>query len=94
MLIIAHHHISDPEGFWSAAENVANNLPGSLKIISVFPSQDAKTGTCLWEGENVQEVQEFLDKSAGQFAQNVCYEVNVEKAIGLPSVKLAEASLS
>jgi hypothetical protein len=93
MLIIAHHSISDPEGFWSAAEKTTQNLPGSLKIVSVYPSQDAKTGTCLWEADNVQEVQDFLDKNAGQYAENFCYEVNVEKSIGLPSDKLVNASL-
>ena len=93
MLIIAHHNISDPEGFWATAENVTKNLPGNLRVIGVYPSQDAKTGTCLWEAENVQEVQLFLDQNAGQFAENFCYEVNVEKSIGLPSTQLAEASL-
>ena len=93
MLIIAHHNISDPEGFWSAAEKVTQDLPGNLKVIGVYPSQDAKTGTCLWEADNAQEVQDFLDQNAGQFAKNFCYEVNVEKSMGLPSVKLAGASL-
>jgi len=94
MLIIAHHNISDPEGFWAAAENVTKNLPGNLRVIGVYPSQDGKTGTCLWEAENVNEVQQFLDQHAGQFADNFCYEVNVEKSMGLPATKLAEASLS
>jgi hypothetical protein len=93
MLIIAHHNISDIEGFWSTAEKATQNLPGSLKIISVYPSQDGKTGTCLWEADNVEEVQVFLNQNAGQYAQNFCYEVNVEKAIGLPSAQLASLSL-
>ena len=93
MLIIAHHNISDPESFWSAAEKVTTELPGSLKIIGVYPSTDAKTGTCLWEADSVDEVQQFLNQNAGQYAKNVCYEVNVEKSIGLPSAKLTEASL-
>jgi hypothetical protein len=93
MLIIAHHDISDPEGFWSAAEKTTQNLPGNLKVVGVYPSQDGKTGTCLWEANNVQEVQVFLDQNAGQYAKNFCYEVNVEKSMGLPSVKLATAIL-
>lgn len=93
MLIIAHHNISNPEGFWAAAENVTKNLPGTLKVIGVYPSQDAKTGTCFWEAENAQEVQQFLDENAGQFAENFCYEVNVEKSMALPAAQL-EASLS
>ena len=91
MLIIAHHIINDPQAFWSAAEEVTKNLPGNLKVHGVYPSMDGKTGTCLWEAENVQEVQQFLDENAGKFAKNFCYEVNVEKSIGLPKIQLTEA---
>ena len=88
MLVIAHHHISNPKGFWSAAEEVSRNLPGNLKLHFVFPSMDAKTGTCLWEADNVQQVQEFLDTNAGQYAENLCYEVNTEKSVGLSKIQL------
>jgi hypothetical protein len=93
MLIIAHHNISDPEAFWSAAEKLTKDLPGGLKVIGVYPSQDAKTGTCFWEADNVALVQDFLDQNAGQFAQNFCYEVDSEKSMALPAVKLTEAAL-
>ena len=90
MLVIAHHNINDPEGFWGAAEEVTKNLPATLKLHGVYPSRDGKSGTCLWEAGNAQEVQQFLDKNAGQFATNFCYEVNVEKSMGLPKIELAE----
>ena len=91
MLVIAHHHISDPEGFWAAAQEVTKNLPAGLKVHAIYPSTDAKSGTCIWEAGNVETVQEFLNKNAGQFAKNYCYEVNVEKSVGLPHIQLAEA---
>ena len=91
MLIIAHHNVTDPEGFWNAAEQVTKNLPANLKLHGVYPATDGKTGTCLWEAQTVEEVQEFLDKNAGSFAKNFCYEVNVEKALNLPKVQLTEA---
>ena len=69
MFVIAHHIINDPQAFWSAAEEVTKNLPGNLKVHGVYPSMDAKTGTCLWEAENAQEVQKFLDANAGNFAK-------------------------
>ncbi len=94
MLVIAHHHISDPEGFWSRAQEVTGSLPGNLKIHGIYPATDGKTGTCLWEADNAQQVQDFLDEHAGAYAKNYCYEVNVEKSIGLPQIQLAEASLS
>jgi len=90
MLVIAHHNISDPEGFWAAAQKVTENLPGNLKLHGVYPAMDGKTGTCLWEAENAQDVQQFLDNNAGAYAKNFCYEVNVDKAIGLPKIQLTE----
>jgi len=91
MLIIAHHNISRPEDFWNAAKEITKNLPGTLKLHGVYPSKDLITGTCLWEANSVQEVQHFLDKVAGKFAKNFCYEVNVKDSVGLPSIKLEPA---
>ena len=81
MLVIAHHNINDPENFWAGAKEVSKNLPANLKIRRIYPAKDGNTGTCLWEADSAQEVQQFLDKVAGQFAKNLCYEVDVENAI-------------
>ena len=94
MLVIAHHNISDPEGFWAAAEKVTQNLPANLKVQAVYRARDGKTGTCFWEADNAQDVQQFLDTNAGKYANNFCYEVNVEKSMGLPQIQQAEGSLS
>ena len=94
MLVIAHHNISDPEAFWAKSKEVTSNLPGSLKVHGVYPAQDGKTGTCLWEADSVQEVQDFIDKNAGDYAKNFCYEVNVEQSIGLPKIQMEEVHLS
>jgi hypothetical protein len=91
MLIIAHHNINNPEEFWNAAKEKTKNLPAPLKLHGVYPAKDSKTGTCLWEANNVQEVQQYLDKNVGKFAKNFCYEVNVNDSIGLPSIKLETA---
>ena len=94
MLIIAQHKIGDPEGFWSTAEKTTKDLPAGLKVIAVYPSQDSKTGTCLWEADSAQKVQDFLDQNASQYAQNFCYQVDVEKSVGLPSPELTSVTLS
>jgi len=91
MLIIAHHNISNPEEFWKVSKEQTQNLPASLKLHGVYPSKDTKSGTCLWEANNVLDVQQFLDKSVGKFAKNFCYEVNVKESIGLPAIKMATA---
>jgi hypothetical protein len=91
MLIIAHHNISNPEKFWGAAKDITNQLPATLKLHGVYPSKDLKTGTCLWEANSVQEVQQFIDKNTQNFAKNFCYEVNVKDSVGLPTIKLETA---
>ena len=88
MLIIAQHHISNPDRFWKTAEEKTKNLPDGLYVHGIYPSKDRRTGTCLWEAENAKKVQDFLDKHVGDSAKNFCYEVNQEQAIGLPEVEL------
>ena len=87
MLVIAHHNISDPEAFWKSAKENTTSLPGSLKLHAVYPSKDKKTGTCIWEAENVNEVQSFIDKIVGNYAKNFCYELNENEAMGMPQIK-------
>ena len=93
MLVIAHHNVTDP-AFWASAEENSKNIPGYLKLHGVYPSKDGKTGTCLWEAESSKAVQEFIDSKLGEFSKNFCYEVDVEKSMGLPNVQAAAASLS
>ena len=88
MLVIAQHHINDPENFWKAAKAVSQSLPSGMSIHAIYPSRDGNEGTCIWEADSVDAVQTFLDENAGKLAKNVCYEINAEEAIGLPQGKM------
>lgn len=90
MLIIAHHNIQDSEKFWKEAKAITSNMPSHLKLHSVYPSTDLKTGTCVWEAPAVNDVQKFLDDNVGDVSKNYCYEVDEAAAFGLPKFK-AEA---
>jgi hypothetical protein len=94
MLVIAHHFIHEPDTFWASAPQIIATMPSDLKLHSVFPSKDLKTGTCVWEAANVDEVQVFLDNALGKISRNVCYEVNEEIAIGLPQRNVQEVLAS
>ncbi len=88
MLVIAQHtNITDPAGFWAKAQSVIGTSPAGTSVLSVFPSQDGKTGTCIWEAGSADQLQEFLDAASEGLATNFCYEVNEAKAIGLPERK-------
>jgi hypothetical protein len=94
MLVIAQHtNITNPEAFWAKAPTVVGIAPAGSSIHSVFPSQDGKTGTCVWEANSVNELQQFLDEQTEGMAINFCYEVNETTAIGLPERK-KEAALN
>ena len=87
MLVIAQHTINNPDAFWNTAKELTSQLPSTLKLHSVYPSEDMKTGVCLWEAHTTEEVQKFLDDHMGNSAENICYKVNISAAIGLPEVK-------
>jgi hypothetical protein len=88
MLVIAQHtNITDPGVFWAKAQSVVGATPAGTSVLSVFPSQDGKTGTCLWEGGSADQIQQFLDAASEGLATNFCYEVNEAAAIGLPERK-------
>jgi len=88
MLVIAQHtNITDPAQFWAKAQSVIGATPAGTSVLSVFPSQDGETGTCVWEAENVDQLQQFLDTASEGMATNFCYEVNEAAAIGLPERK-------
>jgi hypothetical protein len=94
MLVIAHHiNITDPATFWSKAQTVVSSAPAGTKVHAVYPSQDGKTGTCLWEAKTAEEIQSFLDEAAAGLATNFCYAVNEAAAIGLPQREM-EAALN
>jgi hypothetical protein len=88
MFVIAHHFINDPDSFWASAPQLKAAIPAHIKLLSVFPSKDLKTGTCVWEAPNAEEVQNLVDGVIGKMSKNVCYEVNEEMAIGLPQKTL------
>ena len=88
MLVIAQHtNITDPTAFWAKAQSVVGATPAGTSVLSVFPSQDGKTGTCIWEAGSADQLQQFLDTASEGLATNYCYEVNEAMAIGLPERK-------
>ena len=92
MLIIAHHNIQDTEKFWSAAQAIPSALPAHIKLHSVIPSVDMKTGTCLWEGPSVEEIQKLVDDNVGDISKTFCYEVNQPFSMGLPQAAMVAAN--
>ena len=89
MLVIAQHHISNPEEFWKSAMEHTKVLPAPLKLHGVYPSTDKTNATCVWEGDSAEEVQNFVDKFTSGFAKNYCYELDVKGSMGAPLIPQA-----
>ena len=93
MLVIAHHFVQNAD-FWTTAQKIMadSGVPQNLTLHSVFPSKDGKTGTCVWEANTAKEVQDWLDKTFGKYAENVTYEVDEKGGVGLPQKLMAASS--
>jgi hypothetical protein len=82
MYTIAIHTISSPEKFWTAAKTLA--VPAPLKLHTVFPSTDGAKAVCLWEGQSLPDIKQFVEKVTSGLATNEYIPVEASSALGLP----------
>jgi len=82
MYTIAIHTISNPEKFWSAAKTL--KVPAPLKLHTVFPSTDGAKAVCLWEGEALPAIKQFVEQITSGVATNEYMPVEASSAMGLP----------
>jgi hypothetical protein len=82
MYIVATHSISNPDKFWTAAKTLA--VPSHLKLHTVFPSTDGAKASCLWEGESLPTVKQFVETITSGLASNEYMVVEAKNALGLP----------
>jgi hypothetical protein len=92
MQVVVQHRISDPETFFSAdAQEVAENAPSGVQARQFFPSQDRAAAVCLWEGDSIDAVRDYVDSVTGDSSQNTYFEVDTQVAMGLPEAASASA---
>jgi hypothetical protein len=81
MYVIAIHSISDPERFWGGELD----LPEGTTLPSVLPNEDGTRAVCVWESDSVETVRNLVESAAGEISSNEYFEVNANKAQGLPA---------
>jgi hypothetical protein len=92
MQVVVQHRISDPETFFSAdAQEVAENAPSGVQARQFFPSKDRTTAVCLWEGDSIDAVRDYVDSATGDSSENTYFEVDPQVAMGLPEAASATA---
>jgi hypothetical protein len=83
MHVVAIHSISDPDKFWSAADE--SEPPEGVALHSAFPNDDGSRAVCLWEADSLNDVRELVEGTVGDVSKNEFFEVNDGNAQGLPS---------
>lgn len=79
MLVGVIHHIHDPEGFrTAAAETAPRALAEAVELALKATSRDHRVGFCVWEGDSVAAVRDFVELAIGPFADNEYYEMAVD----------------
>jgi hypothetical protein len=84
MYIVVKHNISNPAKFWETAQASMATLPKDVKLHSTLPNRDGSNAVCLWEANSIDTVKEAIEPLLGQISRNEYFEVDANKAIGLP----------
>lgn len=92
MHVVVQHRITDPDKFFSMnAEEVAGSGPSGIQGRQFFPSEDRSTAVCLWETESIDALRDYLDPATAGASDNTYFEVDGERAMGLPETAAAGA---
>jgi len=92
MHIAVQHQITDSEKFFSMeADEVAGGGPPGVQGRQFFPSRDRSVATCLWEADSIETLRGYLDPATAGVAENAYFEVDSERAMGLPQTAAAGA---
>jgi hypothetical protein len=92
MHVVALHRITDPDRFFSMnAEEVAGGGPPGVQGRQFFPSTDRSVAACLWEADSIGSLRNYLDPATEGVSENTYFEVDTERAMGLPEAAAAGA---
>jgi hypothetical protein len=94
MQVGIHHTINDTEKWEQTKQSVmskiqAGTLPAGLKPVLFVPGANHKVTFCVWEGDSIEEVRDFIDGESGTAARNEYFEVDTKNVIGLPEPAVA-----
>lgn len=94
MYVAVVHHINDPEAMLSRGDRLADpsKAPPGVVPRQFCPSKDLSAATCVWEGDSLEAVREYIDSTLGEASENTYFEINTQHAQGLPEPAATEAS--
>ena len=83
MYVIAIHDISDPDAFWSKANEL--DIPDGTELSTTAPNDDGTRAICVWQSDSVETVKDFVDGASAGTSNNEFFAVKEENAQGLPA---------
>jgi hypothetical protein len=68
MFIVVHHTITDPDTAFMRGENLVdgNGAPSGVWVREFYPSRDKADVFCIWEGNSLKEVRDYVDAPVGR----------------------------
>ena len=89
MFIAIHHNITDPKAWEETVNQIGpmieqGKLPKALKPVHYLPAADGRRADCLWEADSIDTLKRFLEPLTSKAARNEYFQINTERAFGLP----------
>lgn len=89
MYVLVHHAVTDPERFWSTAQQLLPTLPPELSLHTTLSAKDGTRATCLWEADSVDAVRDFLEPALGSSSRNEYAESENKEGVVVPTTMQA-----
>jgi hypothetical protein len=91
MYVIVHHQVTDQAKFWPAdPSQFTMHIPPSLKLHSTLAGVDGTQAVCVWEGQSVDAVREFLDPATAGAAVNAYFAAVNKDGIAIPPARVSQ----
>jgi hypothetical protein len=65
--------------------------PPGVQLRQFFPPKEESTAVCLWEANSIDSLRNYLDPATAGVTENTYFEVDAERATGLPEAAAAGA---
>ena len=93
MYVAVVHRVKDPQAMLKRGEGLSDpaNAPPGVVGHQFCPSKDLSAATCVWEGDSVDAIRNYIDGTLGDSSDNTYFEINEEYAQGLPQHAAARA---
>ena len=90
MYVIVQHQVTNPAKFWPAdAAQFSTMPPSHLKLHQTLAGTDGSQAVCVWEGESVDAVRDWLDPATAGASVNAYFAAVNREGIAIPAGQLA-----